>query len=696
MIKLKKSNFTIKSIKVKLITMFLLILIISVVPVVLIVNSKGTEQVKQLFIKNSTDKLKIIDYSVNIIFEEIEKNINLLASDPLVKSADETITQYVNKTETQDLKMTSSKKGGIEQQLYYFFKRYNDAHPEVSFVYMGTKYGGLVQSKEEIVKPKFDPRKRPWYTDAVAHKGNAFLTPPYVSVGEKADVSVSMVRTVEDNAGDVVGVVSIDFGLGAITDIIKNTKIGTNGYIILVDNQGTILADSSNEANNFKKISDLKFENANIIQKTDSNYFKTSINGEKFILNIYTSHKTGWKLVAVIPEKEVMSTANYVNLMVQIAVVISIIIGILLILLFSNKLTKPIIWVSKHLNVIASGDFSKSIPGEFTRGNDETAILAKAIDKMQIDIKLLIDQVKNSSLRILDSSYSSADISNQYLRMTKEIAQAVELISSSASDEAKDTEIISEMANSLSNRINESNELIAVAYNISKDTSELSEKGKSNINELREKIINSNHKSKEINQSILNIDKCAEDAESLTELIDNISDQTNLLALNASIEAARAGDMGKGFAVVADEIRKLSNETAIATKDIKDLISDIQQKSKKAVTVMKEMEQIVSEQSISINNTGSIFETTALSIKELVDKINKIEDHTYKINNNKEEIIAAITNVSAITEETFASTEEVSASIQEQLISIEKLSSNIDNLQIISKELMTDTNKFKC
>jgi methyl-accepting chemotaxis protein len=116
----------------------------------------------------------------------------------------------------------------------------------------------------------------------------------------------------------------------------------------------------------------------------------------------------------------------------------------------------------------------------------------------------------------------------------------------------------------------------------------------------------------------------------IVRVIEDIADQTNLLALNAAIEAARAGEQGRGFAVVADEVRKLAERTTKATKEIGDMIRQIQQDTKSAVASMDQGTNQVGQGVELANNTGEALSKIHSMINSTAEMIQQIASATEK------------------------------------------------------------------
>lgn len=111
--------------------------------------------------------------------------------------------------------------------------------------------------------------------------------------------------------------------------------------------------------------------------------------------------------------------------------------------------------------------------------------------------------------------------------------------------------------------------------------------------------------------------------DNILSFINTISSNTNLLGLNAAIEAARAGEHGLGFAVVSKEIRKMADNSANSAKDIKNILTNIQEKSLNILKVINETSSLGEHQSIATKEIASSVEELASSAMNL-EEISKI------------------------------------------------------------------------
>lgn len=263
------------------------------------------------------------------------------------------------------------------------------------------------------------------------------------------------------------------------------------------------------------------------------------------------------------------------------------------------------------------------------------------------DVKLVSDQLEG----IIDGM---VDASNN-------VRLAAEYIAEGAQSQTEDIGKCQDVSDILAEKITlmggKSKELIDSAHDMGK----VSQSGKIAIENLSE----NQTKNFEVNQSITKeiytlLDK-AKKINDITRMLYDIAKQTNLLALNASIEAARAGEAGKGFAVVAEEVRKLSEESRMASTTINESISDITNELGNLKQVIDSSKDTFDNQAQAVDQVVESFEQINTYVDGFVTSQQDFYSEVEGLSVEKERLIDSITRIASVIQESSATTEEVAS-----------------------------------
>ena len=348
--------------------------------------------------------------------------------------------------------------------------------------------------------------------------------------------------------------------------------------------------------------------------------------------------------------------------------------------------------LAADLNVIKQGDFSKLVE---SKRFGVLAGTASVINSVLSDIRSLVEGFFNLSLSIVQASRKVGATASEASAAITEISRTVDEIAKGASSQAQEAQQGVQLVEKLSDQINN----VSQSYDsVMKDTGNiqgLNKAGLDSVSILRARSEQSFHSTERIFSVVEKLTNTTKDIGTFVQSIEDIAEQTNMLALNAAIEAARAGDAGKGFTVVADEVRKLADQSRQSTEEITHLMESISEESQQAILAMDEMRKVSKEQNDAVDSTDTSFGDIANGIGSIVEKINGIHEAVLKMQSDKDEVLAAIENISSVSEETAASSEEVAATTEQQLKEIEEMKTSAAGLDELVQELDKKLKRYK-
>lgn len=270
----------------------------------------------------------------------------------------------------------------------------------------------------------------------------------------------------------------------------------------------------------------------------------------------------------------------------------------------------PLGRISKGLEDLSQGDADLTKRLEIV-SEDELGELARHFNIFLAKLQSMVGQVQRSGIQVTTSSTElAATTKEQEMTLTGQL------------------ESMSKVSMSVENISGVAAELVQTMQQVavmSQETAEFASTGQEDLARMEGSMHSMEGASKSISSRLEAINEKAENITTVVTTIAKVADQTNLLSLNAAIEAEKAGEYGRGFMVVAREIRRLADQTAVATLDIDQMVKEMQ--SAVSAGVM-EMDKFIAQVQHSVEDVGKI----SVQLSRIIEQVQALSPNFESVN----------------------------------------------------------------
>lgn len=400
-------------------------------------------------------------------------------------------------------------------------------------------------------------------------------------------------------------------------------------------------------------------------------------------------------IMVSLPVSQITSIYKSVTISNIVFIAIFIVICCVVMAVVVRKIVKGLLAVVKNLDGMESGDLTIRVHKNLVKRNDEVGRIARSLESVVGSFGTTVANI-NMSMKELD------EFSDDFVRNFDAIGDSIESINIAVNEiaegstqQAADTQGVSEGLIEMSEAINKTSENIGELSESAKVMKQSNETVEQTLKELFEISQRTESSVDEVQKQTNLTNQSVQDIYTATDLIAGLAKKTNLLSMNASIEAARAGEMGRGFAVVAEEIRGLADQSRESADAIRNIVQTLIDNSNQSVAIMDGVVDEIKLQNDKLEATGQVFSNLKREVQNVVYSIENITNEISNISNVKENLVANVDGLASVSENNAAGTQETVATVEQLDKVVSECRDTTRELQRISSELIDNARKFK-
>ena len=337
-----------------------------------------------------------------------------------------------------------------------------------------------------------------------------------------------------------------------------------------------------------------------------------------------------------------------------VALILAVISGYFLVQAINQPLTR-LVGVT---DAMRQADFTQRVRLE---RQDEFATLADGFNRMADDLTSLVGQVQQSGIQVNSS--------------VNEIAATAKEQQATASEIAATTTEIGATSKEISATSKELVKTMGEVSSVAEQSATLAGSGQAGLARMEDTMRHVMEAAGGINAKLAVLNEKAGNINQVVTTITKVADQTNLLSLNAAIEAEKAGEYGRGFAVVATEIRRLADQTAVATYDIEQMVKEMQSAVSAGVMGMDKFSEEVRRGMQEVQQVGGQLAQIIQQVQALAPRVESVNEGMQAQATGAEQISQALSQLSEAAQQTVESLRQSGMAIDE----LNKVSSGLRN-----------------